>query len=77
MNRNVVGKRVKEARRKSKPPITQGDLAARLETLGMKADQVIISKIEIGTRPVYDYEVVIIAEALKVSACWLLGIKDK
>jgi transcriptional regulator with XRE-family HTH domain len=73
MQRNVVGKRVREARKQAKPPITQKDLVARLQVLGLKVDQSTISKIEQGTRPVSDFEVVALAKALKVSAAWLLG----
>ncbi|MBA7708524.1 hypothetical protein ES703_117426 [subsurface metagenome] len=75
MSRNVVGPRVREARYKAKPPITQKDLAARLEVLGLEIDQAKISKIEQGIRPVFDYEVVKLAEALKVSVEWLLGVE--
>ena len=60
---------------KAKPVITQRDLAARLEILGLNIDQIKISKIEQGIRPVYDYEVAKIAKALKVSAGWLLGVE--
>jgi transcriptional regulator with XRE-family HTH domain len=75
MSRNIVGPRVREARKKAKPPITQKDLAARLEVLGLEIDQAKISKIEQGIRPVFDYELAKIAEALKVSVDWLLGRK--
>jgi len=73
MQRNVVGKRVREARKQAKPPITQEDLVARLQVLGLKVDQSTISKIEQGSRPVFDFEVVALAKALKVSVAWLLG----
>jgi transcriptional regulator with XRE-family HTH domain len=73
MDRNIVGPRVREARKKAKPPITQKDLAARLEVLGLEIDQAKISKIEQGIRPVFDYELVKLAEALKVSVGWLLS----
>ena len=73
MLRNVVGKRVREARKQAKPPITQEDLVARLQVLGLKVDQSTISKIEQGSRPVFDFEVVALAKALKVSVAWLLG----
>ena len=76
MSRNIVGPRVREGRYKAKPSITQKDLAARLEVLGLEIDQVKISKIEQGIRPVFDYEVVKLAEALKVSVGWLLN-KEK
>ena len=72
MQRNVVGKRVREARKQAKPPITQKDLVARLQVLGLKVDQSTISKIEQGIRPVFDFEVVALAKALKVSSAWLL-----
>ena len=72
MQRNVVGKRVREARKQAKPPITQKDLVARLQVLGLKVDQSTISKIEQGIRTVFDFEVVALAKALKVSSAWLL-----
>lgn len=60
----------------ARPPITQEDLAARLQLLGTKADQSTVAKIELGVRPVTDFEVVALAKALKVSAAWLLGEVD-
>jgi transcriptional regulator with XRE-family HTH domain len=76
MQRNVVGARVRQARKLARPPVTQGDLAARLQLLGLKVDQSSVSKIEQGLRPVLDIEVVALAKALKVSAAWLLGEMD-
>lgn len=73
MQRNVVGPRVRKARKLTKPCMSQVDLAARLQILGLKVDQSAVSKIEQGHRPVLDLEVVALAEALKVSAAWLLG----
>lgn len=70
--RNIVGSRVRQARRAAKPRITQRDLMARLQVLGMVIDQSGLSKIENGQRPVSDIEVVALAEALKVSVAWLL-----
>ena len=72
-NKNVVGPRVRQARKTAKPPITQTDLVARLQVLGMTIDQSGLSKIESGRRPVSDIGVVALAKALKVSAAWLLG----
>ena len=71
MQRNVIGRRVREARKQAKPPITQNDLVARLQVLGLRIDQSTISKVEKGIRPVFDFEVVALAKALKVSAAWL------
>ena len=70
--RNIVGSRVRNARREAKPPVTQTDLVARLQVLGVVIDQSGISKIESGQRPVLDFEVVALAKALKVAVAWLL-----
>jgi transcriptional regulator with XRE-family HTH domain len=72
VQKNIVGKRVREARKQANPPITQRDLVARLQILGLRVDQSTISKIEQGIRPVSDLEVVALAKALKVSASRLL-----
>lgn len=74
--RNIVGARVRQARKAAKPPVTQTDLVARLQILGLRIDQSGVSKIEQGHRPVPDIEVVMLAKALKVSAAWLLGEAD-
>ena len=71
-NRNVVGIRVRKTRRATKPRITQKELMARLQVLGMMIDQSSLSKIENGQRPVTDKEVVALAKALKVSPMSLL-----
>lgn len=73
MERNVVGPRVRAARCLAKPPITQEELAARLQVMGLKVDQAPISKIEKASRPVFDFEVVALAKALGVPLDWLLG----
>jgi transcriptional regulator with XRE-family HTH domain len=70
--KNIVGVRVREARKAAKPPITQTDLIARLQVLDMVIDQPGLSKIENGKRPVTDIEVVALAKALKVTEEWLL-----
>lgn len=70
--RNIVGVRVRHARKAAKPPITQTDLVARLQLLDISIDQSGLSKIENGQRPVSDIEVLALARALKVSVAWLL-----
>lgn len=70
--RNIVGSRVSQARKDATPPITQTDLIARLQVLGIMIDQSTLSKIENQQRPVTDIEVVALAKALKVSVAWLL-----
>ena len=70
--RNIVGARVRQARKTARPPITQIDLVARLQLLDVVIDQSGLSKIENGQRPVSDIEVAALAKALKVSVAWLL-----
>ena len=70
--RNIVGIRVRQARKAAEPPITQSDLIARLQLLDMNIDQSGLSKIENGQRPVSDMEVIALAKALKVTEEWLL-----
>ena len=76
VKKNIVGSRVRLARKAAKPPLTQKDLVARLQVLGMMIDQSGLSKIESGQRPVSDVEVVALAKALKVSVAWLLETAD-
>lgn len=76
MQRNVIGARVHQARYMSSPKISQIDLVARLQVLGLKIEQSAISKIENGQRPVLDTELSLIAKALGVSTAWLLGETD-
>ena len=69
--KNVCGKRLHEARVKN--GISQADLAARLQIKGITIERDSISRIEIGTRFVADYELMILSEILGVSVDWLLG----
>lgn len=69
--KNIVGVRVREARKATIPLITQTDLVARLQVLGITIDQSGLSKLEGGQRPVSDIEVAALAKALNVSISWL------
>lgn len=71
-SKNIIGKKVKEARQKNSPALTQENLSAKLNIMGINIDRVSISKIESGDRFVADYEVVALADALGVSLDWLL-----
>jgi transcriptional regulator with XRE-family HTH domain len=73
--RNVIGRRIREARLKSSTPISQDDLAGRLAVKGIVLDQTAISRIERQERYLMDYEVAAIAKCLKVSVAWLHGEK--
>ena len=75
LSRNVIGRRVRQARLKAKPPISQDDLAGRLAGKGIVLDQTAISRIERQDRYLMDYEVAAIAKCLKVSVAWLHGEK--
>ena len=74
-SRNIIGKRVREARHQSDPPLTQDQLAGRLAREGIQLDRVALAKVEGGLRSAFDFEVKGLAAVLKVDANWLLGIK--
>ncbi len=69
--KNVCGDRVHEARCRLR--LTQSELAAKLQVAGIIIERDSISRIEIGTRFVADYELRELAKILKVSVAWLLG----
>lgn len=69
--KNICGDRVREARLKNR--LSQADLAARLQVEGIIIERDSISRIEIGTRFVADYELMVLSEILGVSVEWLLG----
>ncbi|MDE2106299.1 MAG: XRE family transcriptional regulator [Patescibacteria group bacterium] len=71
--RNQIGPRIRLARLKAKPPVSQEDLAGRLAARGVLLDRSAISRIESQERYVMDYEASAIARCLKVSAAWLFG----
>jgi HTH-type transcriptional regulator, cell division transcriptional repressor len=73
--RNIVGQRVKEARKLAKPKITQEQLAVRLQVQDWEIYQVGIAKIEAEVRELTDNELLKLSKALGVSAAWLLGEK--
>ena len=76
MSKNLIGARVREARLRTKPKVTQTDLLARLEVREIYLEKTSISKIEARTRPVTDKELVAIADALRVTTNWLLQIEE-
>ena len=73
--KNLCGDRVRQARVTKR--LSQADLAARLQIKGIIIERDSISRIEIGTRFVPDYEIPVLAEVLNVSVTWLLGIDDR
>jgi len=71
--KNIIGRRVAQARQALKPPLTQDALSGKLARLGLNLDRAAIAKIENDHRRVLDYELKAIARALGVQASWLLG----
>lgn len=56
-----------------KKRLSQADFAAKLQIAGITMERDSVSRIEIGTRFVADYELMIIAEILDVTVDWLLS----
>lgn len=71
--KNVTGPRIREARQKRQPPVSQDNLSGRLAAKGVTLDQTGLSRIENRERYVMDYELIAIAKCLKVSVAWLCG----
>lgn len=64
--KNISGERIREARLKLR--LSQSDLAARVQVEGVTMERDSISRIEIGTRFIPDYEIPVFARVLGVSA---------
>ena len=75
-NNNIVGRRVKKARSSRQPALSQDALSGRLAARGVVIDRAGIAKIETERRFVSDFEVKALAQVLKVSVGWLLGMED-
>ena len=68
--RNISGDRIHQARILKQ--LSQSDLAARMQTMGIDIGREAISRIETGDRFVTDYELMAFAEVLGVSIDWLI-----
>lgn len=68
---NICGDRVRLGRAMHKPPLTQEDLARKMNLMGMEITPLIISRIEKNQRHVCDAELKMLAKALGVSMDWL------
>ncbi len=71
--KNISGHRIREAR--VKKHFSQSDLAAKMQVEGILIERDSISRTEIGTRFIPDYELSVYAKVLNVSVEWLLGIE--
>lgn len=71
--KNISGDRIREARQKLK--LSQADLAAQMQVDGIIIERDSISRIEIGTRFIPDYELPVFSKVLKVPVEWILGMQ--
>jgi transcriptional regulator with XRE-family HTH domain len=69
--KNICGNHIKECRNRKR--LSQLELAARMQVEGVMLERDSISRVEIGTRFVADYELLIFAKVLGVSVDRLLG----
>lgn len=68
---NICGDRVRLGRAMHKPPLTQEELAIKLNLMGLDITPLIISRIEKNQRHVVDGELKMLAKALGVTMEWL------
>lgn len=74
---NICTDRVRLGRALQKPPLTQEELAKKIQFMGVEdMTKLIISRIEKNQRHVCDAELRILAKALNVSMEWLVGDTD-
>ena len=71
--KNICGDRIHEARCRLR--LTQSDLAARLQINGIIMERDSVSRMEIGTRFVADYELRELSKIVGVTVNWLLGLE--
>ena len=64
MKQNVTGKKISKIRKNKK--ITQKDMIARLQLIGLDMSRSTYSKVELELRQVRDFELIAFAKALKV-----------
>ena len=72
--KNISGDRIRQARAKKR--LSQSDLAAKMQVEGIVIERDSISRVEIGTRFIPDYELPVYAKVLNVSVEWLLGMEE-
>lgn len=72
--KNLSGERIRQARLKRR--LSQADLAAKLQIAGITIERDSISRIEMGTRFVADYELLAFSRIFGVTLEWLLIDKD-
>lgn len=70
--KNVCGTKIKEARKRLK--LSQEELAAKLQVEGINIERDSVSRIEIGTRFIADYELAALCKILNITPEYLLGL---
>jgi len=77
---NICGKWIRYVRKgnydKKHPKMTQEELTAKLQLLGLKIDRTALSRIESGSRILSDIEIVCFASALNVPLDFLFFGSD-
>ena len=74
MEGNLCAARIREGRYRHNPPLTQEELARKIQFMGEEnMTSLIISRIEKNQRHVCDAELRLLAKALEVSMEWLVG----
>ena len=68
--RNLVARSIRQGRQSLQ--LTHEDLCGRVAKYGASLSRTQVAKIEAGTRPVFDYELVALAKALRTSVLVLL-----
>ncbi len=69
--KNICGMRLKEARKAKK--LSQLELAEEMQAMGITLERDSISRIEIGTRFVADYELMMFSQILEKEVTWFLS----
>ena len=72
---NIAGTQIKLIREKNQ--WSQSIVAAKLQLENVIVEQNAISRMELGTRLIADYELLALAKVLNVSLEWLLTGKEK
>ena len=73
---NICGERVRLGRALHKPPLTQEELAMKVQFMGMSMTKLMISRVEQNQRHVCDAELLVLSKALGVSMEWLCGAEN-
>ena len=71
---NLCGLNLREFRKERE--LSQDALAAKVRAAGHNVTQKSISRMETGKQIVTDYEIKYLAEALDITVCQLLGLKE-